>query len=93
MSLRDDVRWIEDALDSILLGALPLWPQKWTTVTGQRIAAMVQRLYRQRTEAMLATSAHEGEKARLLAEIDGLRTTNERLTNMLEPVDSERKYT
>jgi hypothetical protein len=91
MSLRDDARWIEDALDSILFGALPLWPPKWTTVTGQRIAAMVQRLYKQRTDAMLATSMHEMEKARLLAEIDGLRATNEKLTNMLEPVDPERR--
>lgn len=87
MSLRDDARWIEDALDSILFGALPLWPQRWSTVTGQRIAMMVQRLYKQRTDAMLATSMHEMEKARLLAEIDGLRATNEILTEQVETLE------
>jgi hypothetical protein len=39
----------------------------------------------------MAQSTHEAEKVRLLAEIDGLRATNERLTNILEPVDPERR--
>jgi len=87
------MRWVEDALDSILFGARPMWPRKWDTVTGQRIASMVQRLYKQRTDAMLAATVHEMEKAHMLAEIDGLRATNEKLTNLLHPVDPERKYT
>lgn len=89
MTLRDDMRWVEDALDAILFGALPTWPSKWHTATGQRIGTMVQRLYEQRTKAMLATTTHEGDVARLKDEINGLRRTNEILTAQVERLENK----
>ena len=87
MTLRDDMRWVEDALDSILFGALPVWPSQWHTATGQRIGTMVRRLYEQRTTAMLATTTHQGDMAHMRNEVDGLRTTNEILTTQVETLE------
>jgi hypothetical protein len=85
------MRWVEDALDSILFGALPTWPAKWHTATGQSIGTMARRLYEQRTTAMLATTTHQGEMAHMRDEVDGLRATNEILTAQVETLERHQK--
>lgn len=89
MSLRDDVRWVCDAADGLLVGWLPGRLPKWATKEGEKLGWLVLLLWQKFYDASMARGRLEAEAARLRDDVDGLRTTNERLTDMLEEPQRE----
>jgi hypothetical protein len=89
VSLRDDVRWVCDAADGLLIGWLPGRLPKWTTKEGEKLGWLVLLLWQKFYDASMARGRLEAEVARLRDDVDGLRTTNERLTDLLEAPDRE----
>jgi hypothetical protein len=83
MSLRDDVRWVRDAADGLLVGALPGRLPKWSTSEGEQLGWLVLMLWTKYVETTMARGRLEAEVARLKDDVNGLRDTNERLTDML----------
>jgi len=92
MSLRDDVRWVCEAADGLLIGWLPGRLPTWSTKEGEKLGWLVLLLWRKYYDASMARIMLEAQVRQLQDDVDGLRATNERLTNMLEPVDPERRY-
>jgi hypothetical protein len=84
MSLRDDVRWVREAADGLLVGALPGRLPKWSTSEGEQLGWLVLMLWTKYVEAVMARGRLEAENGRLRDDVDGLRATNERLTDLLE---------
>lgn len=84
MSLRDDVRWVRDAADSMLHGGLPSWPPAWTTREGEHLAMLVADLHARWFGAAMDLAGAQGESKALRAEVDAERSTNERLTAEVE---------
>lgn len=89
MSLRDDVRWVCDAADGLLVGWLPPRLPKWTTKEGEKLGWLVLLLWQKFYDASMARGRLEAEVARLKDDVDGLRETNERLTDLLERPERE----
>ena len=89
MSLRDDVRWVCDAADGLLIGWLPGRLPKWATKEGEKLGWLVLLLWRKFYEASMARINLEAEVNRLKDDVDGLRTTNERLTDLLDQPSRE----
>ena len=85
MSLRDDVRWVCDAADGLLIGWLPSRLPKWETKEGEKLGWLVLLLWRMFYDASMARCRLEAEVARLKDDVDGLRETNRRLTDLLDP--------
>lgn len=85
MSLRDDVRWVCDAADGFLYGALPgRLPAAWSTREGEKLAWLVLLLWRKYYDASMARIALEAQVRRLEDNLSGLRETNRILTDELE---------
>lgn len=84
MSLRDDVRWVCDTADGLLVGWLPSRLPPWSTKEGEKLGWLVLLLWRKFYDAAVARSALEAEVVRLKDDVDGLRETNERLTELLD---------
>lgn len=89
MSLRDDVRWVCDTADGLLIGWLPGRLPKWTTKEGEKLGWLVLLLWQKFYDASMARGRLEAEVARLKDDVDGLRETNERLTDMLDQPERE----
>jgi len=85
MTLRDDVRWVCDAADGLLVGWLPGRLPKWSTKEGEKLGWLVLLLWQKFYDASMARGRLEAEVARLKDDVDGLRETNQRLTDLLEP--------
>jgi hypothetical protein len=84
MSLREDVQWLEDAADSMLHGALPVWPRTWTTKTGENLAALIQQLHQKRWDEYGAKAKAQMDAGRFLRDEQAARETNRILTAQLE---------
>jgi hypothetical protein len=84
VSLRSDLRWIRDALDCRLHGALPTYPPNWHTQTGKWLAGGIEELWRKYYETAMENMTLHAKVAHLTAEVDGLRATNEILTDESE---------
>lgn len=84
MSLRDDVRWVREAADGLLVGWLPGRLPKWSTSEGEQLGWLVLLLWQKFYDASMARGRLEAEVARLKDDVDGLRATNERLTDLLD---------
>jgi hypothetical protein len=84
VSLRDDVRWVREAADGLLVGWLPGRLPKWSTSEGEQLGWLVLLLWRKFYDAAMARITLEAEVARLKGDVDGLRETNERLTDLLD---------
>jgi hypothetical protein len=84
VSLRDDVRWVRDAADGLLIGALPGRLPAWSTKEGEQLAWLVLLLWRKYYDASMAHIALEAQVRRLEDNLSGLRDTNRILTDELE---------
>lgn len=73
MSLRDDVRWLREAADGLLVGWLPPRLPKWATSEGEQLGWLVLLLWRKFYDASMERLAAQTEAARLAGEVDGLR--------------------
>ena len=84
MALRDDVRWVCDVADGLTVGALPIWPRGWSTKEGEKLAWLILILWRKYYDASMARIMLEARVRALEDNVDGLRETNQRLTDLLE---------
>jgi len=84
MSLRDDVHWVCEAADGLLVGWLPGRLPKWTTKEGEKLAWLVLLLWRKFYDASMERVTLEAEVARLRDDVNGLRETNAMLTDLLD---------
>jgi len=89
MSLRDDVRWVREAADGLLVGWLPGRLPKWSTSEGEQLGWLVLLLWRKFYDASMARTVLEAEVQTLKGDVDGLRATNERLTDLLDQPERE----
>jgi len=84
MSLRDDVRWVCEAADGLLIG----WPHgrlpTWSTKEGEKLGWLVLLLWRKFYDASMARIMLEARVRSLEDDVDGLRETNRVLTDLLE---------
>ncbi len=84
MTLRDDVRWLREAADGLLVGWLPPRLPKWSTSEGEQLGWLVLLLWRKYYDASMERLAAQTEAARLAGDVDGLREANARLTDVLD---------
>lgn len=83
MSATQDLRELADEIDALLTG----WPRSrsfMTTETGKKAEAYVRRLREERYRQWSENCALRARVLRLAEDNDGLRATNELLTNELE---------
>jgi hypothetical protein len=92
VSLRDDVRWLREAADGLLVGWLPSRLPKWTTSEGEQLGWLILLLWRKYSDASMARSTLEAENKRLKGDVDGLRETNQHLTDLLDPPRPRRRH-
>lgn len=84
MSIREDMRWLVDATECMVHGASPTWPREWDTVTGKLLGTYLRVLHQRWVDTTMKNGVQASEIARLKLDIDGLRATNEVLTDMVE---------
>lgn len=91
MTLRDDVRWLRDVVDGMLVGWVFGRPPPWTTKEGEKLSELVQQLYRKWYEKTTRVSVLEAENHQLRNEVDAQRWTNERLTERVEALECRKR--
>jgi len=84
MSLRDDVRWVREAADGLLVGWLPGRLPRWSTTEGEQLGWLVLLLWHKFYDASMARIMLEARVQSLEGDVDGLRETNRILTDLLE---------
>lgn len=84
MTLRDDVRWLCDTADGLLVGWLPSRLPPWSTKEGEKLGWLALLLWRKFYDASMKQNVLEAEVRRLKDDVNGLRETNERLTDLLD---------
>lgn len=85
LSLRDDVRWVRELADGLLVGWWPCRLPPWSTKEGESLGWLVLLLWRRYYEASSASIMLEARVRALEDNVDGLRETNRILTDLLEP--------
>lgn len=83
MSAAQDLRDIRDAIDGMLVGWIG-WRQKLSTKAGAECLDMVNEARRRLYKSWGENCALRTRLAAALREVDGLRATNELLTNTLD---------
>ena len=91
VTLRDDVRELRWMADGLTVGWAPSVFPKWTTSEGGQLAWLIVILWKRYAESARKASGLEARVAHLEREVDGLRTTNERLTDLLDPPPENRR--
>ncbi len=89
MTLRDDVRWLCETADGLLVGWCPSRLPFWSTKEGEKLGWLVLLLWRKFYDASMARITLEAEVSRLKDDVDGLRATNEQLTDLLDQHERE----
>jgi hypothetical protein len=84
VSLRDDVRWVRELADGLLVGWWPSRLPPWSTKEGEQLGWLVLLLWRRYYEASMARNTLEARVRALEDDVDGLRETNRVLTDLLE---------